>query len=78
MRSLPIQKYGACLEQASMLVKRLHPESISPSHVGLTFLLCFGLDAMLQKMEALRGKGQTCSRASLEVKKSLVTHQNLE
>lgn len=79
MGTHPIQKDGASLEQASKFVKGLYPESISPRHVRLTFLLSFVLDALLQKkMEAFRGKGQTHRWASLEVKKSSAACQNLE
>lgn len=49
MGTHPIQKDGASLEQASKFVKGLYPESISPRHVRLTFLLSFVLDALLQK-----------------------------
>lgn len=42
-------------------MKGLYPESVSPHHVRLVFLLSLGLNAVLQKknMEALRGKKQT-------------------
>ena len=77
MRTLPVQKYNADLKPGSKLVKGSHPGSIHP-HVRLTFLLSLGLDAILQKMAASRGIGQTHSSASLEVKKSSVTYENLE
>lgn len=43
-------------------MKGLYPESVSPHHVRLAFLLSLGLNAVSQKkknMEALRGKKQT-------------------
>lgn len=77
VRTLPIQKYNADLGPASQLVKRSHPQSVHPHHGRLT-LLSLGLDAILQKTEASRGIGQTHNSASLEVKKSSVTHKSLE
>lgn len=66
------------MEQASKSVKGFYPENIRSRHVRLTFLLSFVLDAMLQKMGALRGKGQKSRKSrSLEVKKNSVAYQNL-
>lgn len=75
--TLSVQKYGASLEQASKSVKGFYPENIRNRHVRLTFSLSFVLDAMLQKMGALRGKGQKSRKSrSLEVKKNSVANQN--
>lgn len=74
--SLPIQKYNANLEQASMLVKELPIEFYLSSCEANLAIPWVG--AMLQKMETLRGIGQTHSLASLKVKESSVAYQNLE
>lgn len=74
--SLPIQKYNASLEQASTLVKGLPREHYLSSCEADLPISWVG--AMLQKMETLRGMGQTHNLARLKVKESSVAYQNLE